>query len=51
MSILSVVLLVVGLADFARAEELNLDFKFVNKTGYTISKIYIGPRLTEISFF
>ncbi len=46
-ALLSALLLLVGLCGHASAEELNLDFKLVNKTGYTISKIYIGPSTQE----
>lgn len=39
--------LFLGVLCTARTEELNLDFKLVNKTGYTIKKIYIGPTSSE----
>ena len=47
VALLTLVLLVVGLCSSANAKELNLDFKLVNKTGYTISKIFIGPSTSE----
>lgn len=35
--------LLLGYAANAQAEELNLDFKLVNSTGYTIKEVYISP--------
>jgi len=39
--------LFLGMLFTAGAEELNLDFTLLNKTGYTIKKIYIGPTSSE----
>lgn len=35
--------LLLGYAANAQAEELDLDFKLVNSTGYTIKEVYISP--------
>ncbi len=39
-------ILILGLVVFAHAE-LNLDFKLVNKTGYDIKEVYIGPTSSD----
>jgi hypothetical protein len=40
---LAFALLVSCFAAFAQAQETKQDFKLVNKTGYTISEIYVSP--------
>jgi len=35
--------LMLGLAATASAEELNLDFTLVNKTGWAIKEVYVAP--------
>ena len=40
------ILLMLGLVARA-ADELNLDFKLVNKTGYDLKEVYISPTATD----
>jgi len=43
VAVVTLVLLATVLSSSAQAEELNLDFKLVNSTGYTIKELYIAP--------
>jgi hypothetical protein len=46
MAVLVSASLLLGFASNLRAEELNLDFKLVNSTGYSIKELYIAPTST-----
>ena len=46
IAFLSILLLLVGLVTSARAES-DLDFALVNKTGYDLKEIYIGPTASD----
>ena len=47
LTLLTALVLLLGLLAPARAAELNLDFELVNKTGYPITEIYIGPTSSD----
>ena len=44
---LSLIALMMGAVPSAQAEELNLDFTIVNKTGWSIKEIYVAPSSSE----
>jgi hypothetical protein len=46
LTLLSALILLLGLVAPAKAE-LNLDFTLVNKTGYPIKELYIGPTSSD----
>lgn len=46
IAVLSILLLLVGLVTSARAES-DLDFALVNKTGYDLKEVYIGPTSSD----
>ena len=46
LALLSVLLLLVGFVRSARAES-SLDFALVNRTGYALKEVYIGPTSSD----